>query len=81
MVNKTDAGSSCVLFFLSLFLSTVSFSAQIKSVSTPHVASDVVMLSLQPLNPRAEHGRHVREGLVGNSDPELSVEKICLISR
>jgi agmatine/peptidylarginine deiminase len=78
MVNKTDAGSSCVLFFLSLFLSTVSFSAQIKPVSTPHVASDVVMLSLQPLNPRAEHGRHVREGLVGNSDPELSVEKHLL---
>ena len=79
MVNsKTDEGSPCILFVLFLFLSAVSSSAQIKPVSTPHVASDVVMLSLQPLNPRAEHGRHVREGLIGNSDPELSVEKHLL---
>jgi agmatine/peptidylarginine deiminase len=78
MVNKTDTGSPCVLCFLFIFLLTVSSSAQIKSVSTPHVAGDVVMLALQPLNPRAEHGRHVREGLVGNSDPELSVEKHLL---
>jgi agmatine/peptidylarginine deiminase len=76
--NKTEAGSPCVLFVLFLFLSAVSSSAQIRSVPSPHVASDVVMLSLQPLNPRAEHGRHVREGLVGNSDPELSVEKHLL---
>jgi agmatine/peptidylarginine deiminase len=75
--NKTGAGSLCALFVLVIFLLTASSSAQIKPVS-PHVASDVVMLSLQPLNPRAEHGRHVREGLVGNSDPELSVEKHLL---
>ncbi len=79
MVNsKTDAGSPCVLFILFVFLLAVSSSAQIKPVSTPHVASDVVMLALQALNPRAEHGRHVREGLIGNSDPELSVEKHLL---
>jgi agmatine/peptidylarginine deiminase len=36
------------------------------------------MLSLEALNPRVEHSRHVREGLVGNSDPELNVEKHLL---
>jgi agmatine/peptidylarginine deiminase len=44
----------------------------------PHAANDVVMLSLEPLNPRAEHGRHVRAGLLGNADPERNAEKHLL---
>ncbi|HEY6386604.1 MAG TPA: hypothetical protein VIX91_13075 [Candidatus Acidoferrum sp.] len=36
------------------------------------------MLSLEALDARVEHGRHVREGLLGNADPELNKEKHLL---
>ncbi|MGB2620748.1 MAG: agmatine deiminase family protein [Candidatus Acidiferrum sp.] len=36
------------------------------------------MLSLEAINPRVELGQHVREGLLGDSDAELEVEKHLL---
>ncbi len=36
------------------------------------------MVSLEALNPRVEHSQHVRNGLVGHSDPALNVEKHLL---
>ena len=36
------------------------------------------MLSLEPLDPRLEHRRHVTEGLVGNSDPALNKQQHLL---
>jgi len=52
--------------------------AQTAPAPAQYQASDVVMVSLEALGPRVEHRRHVREGLVGNSDPELNVEKHLL---
>src|SRR5271169_2325166 len=66
-------------FLLFLFL----FPAAGPRAQTPpppaqNSAGDVVMLSLQALNARVEHGRHVRAGLLGNEDPELIKEKHLL---
>ena len=77
--NRSRTGSPCRPFLLFLFLlSAASSLAQTVPAPAQHPASDVVMLSLEALNPRVEHSRHVREGLVGNSDPELNVEKHLL---
>jgi agmatine/peptidylarginine deiminase len=53
-----------------------------RAQSTPapaqHPASDVVILSLEALDPRAENRRHAREGLLGNSGAALSSEEHLL---
>jgi len=53
---------------------------QIQTAPTPaqHTANDVVMLSLEALNPRAEHRRRVTEGLLGESEATLETEKQLL---
>src|SRR5271170_3663885 len=69
------------LFALLLFLflrPPASSRAQSAPAPTQNSAGDVVMLSLQALNVRVEHGRHVRAGLLGNDDPELIKEKHLL---
>ncbi len=77
--RRNRAGSPCFPFLLFLFLlPVVSSRAQTVPAPTQHPASDVVMVSLEALGPRVEHRRHVREGLVGNSDLELNVEKHLL---
>ena len=65
---------SSFLLLLSLLLAASS-NAQSASAPPQHRATDVVILSLQALNPLVEHRQHVREGLVGSSDPTLNVEK------
>jgi agmatine/peptidylarginine deiminase len=66
-------------FFLLLFLRAPANSrAQSAPAPAQNSAGDVVMLSLQALNARVEHGRHVRAGLMGNDDPELTKEKHLL---
>jgi len=77
--NKNRAGSPCLPFFLFLFLLLVASSrAQTVPAPTQHPASDVVVVALEAQGPLVEHSRHVKEGLVGNSDPELNVEKHLL---
>ena len=76
--NIAAFGVSCLV---ALFLAAAArVSAQTAASATPaeHSASDVVMLALQALNPRTAHSQHVREGLVGNSDAELNVERHLL---
>jgi agmatine/peptidylarginine deiminase len=73
------AGLPWLPFLLFLLLLPVASSpAQTAPAPAQHPASDVVLISLEALNPRAEHGRHVTEGLVGNSDPALNKEKHLL---
>jgi agmatine/peptidylarginine deiminase len=77
--SKNRTGSSCFPILLFLFLLPAAGSrAQTAPAPAQYQASDVVMVSLEALGPRVEHRRHVREGLVGNSDPELNVEKHLL---
>lgn len=77
--NKSCAGSPRFPFFLFLFLLPIA-SSRAQNVLAPaqHPASDVVIVSLEAQGPLVEHSRHVKEGLLGNSDPELSVEKHLL---
>jgi hypothetical protein len=73
------AGPPLFAFFLLLFLRPPASSrAQTAPAPVQNSAGDVVMLSLQALNARVEHGRHVRAGLLGNDDPELIKEKHLL---
>jgi agmatine/peptidylarginine deiminase len=77
--SRNRAGSPCFPILLFLFLLPAASSrAQTAPAPAQYQASDVVMVSLEALGPRVEHRRHVREGLVGNSDPELNVEKHLL---
>src|SRR5271169_2069871 len=75
--NYTE--SRCFAFLLFLFLlATAGSRAQNIPAPAQHPASDVVMVSLEALNPRVEHSQHVRNGLVGHSDPAPNVEKRLL---
>ncbi len=75
--NRT--GSPCLVFLL-FFLLLLAVSSRAQTIPAPaqHPASDVVMLALQALGPRVEHSRHVREGLMGDSEQTLKVEKLLL---
>ncbi|MGB7026828.1 MAG: agmatine deiminase family protein [Candidatus Acidiferrum sp.] len=64
------------LALLLLLLVLPAFSrAQTPPPPSQSTATDVVMLSLQALDPRAPSSQHVSEGLLGNSDMDLEVEK------
>lgn len=77
--NRNRARRFGITLFPLLFLLTaVSSRTQTAPASTQHTANDVVILSLEALNPRAELRRHVREGLVGDSEATLNVEKRLL---
>jgi agmatine/peptidylarginine deiminase len=77
--RRTHAGSPCLCFFLFLLLlPPTSSRAQTVSAPAQPPAADVVLLSLEALDPRVEHGRHVTESLVGNSDPALDKEEHLL---
>lgn len=77
--GREHTGPACFPFLLFLFFLFAPHSlAQTASAPAQHPASDVVMVSLEPLDPRAEHSRHVTEGLVGNSDQTLDKEKHLL---
>jgi agmatine/peptidylarginine deiminase len=77
--SRNRTGSPCFPFLLFLFiLPAASSGAQTAPAPGQNSASDVVMLSLGALDPRAEHSRHVREGLLGNADAELNKEKHLL---
>jgi agmatine/peptidylarginine deiminase len=66
-------------FLLLLFLLPIfSSRAQTATPQVQHTASDVVLVSLEALDPHVQHRRHVSEGLVGDSDAELSAEKHLL---
>ena len=80
MINSRNCmRSRCAAFLLFLFLlATADSRAQTVPAPVQHPASDVVMVSLEALNPRVEHSQHVRNGLVGHSDPALNVEKRLL---
>jgi len=80
MINSRNCmRSRCFAFLLFLFLlATADSRAQTVPAPVQHPASDVVMVSLEALNPRVEHSQHVRNGLVGHSDPALNVEKRLL---
>src|SRR5271155_5913133 len=80
MINSRNCtGSRCFPFLIFLFLLSAAGSrAQTVAAPTQHTASDVVMVSLEALNPRVEHSQHVRNGLVGHSDPAPNVEKRLL---
>ena len=77
--NENRTGLPCIPFFLFLFLLPAT-SSRAQNVPTPaqHPPSDVVIVSLEAQGPLVEHSRHVKEGLLGDSDPELGVEKRLL---
>jgi agmatine/peptidylarginine deiminase len=71
--------SCCLVFLLILSLFSAAGSrAQTTPAPAQHPVSDVVMVSLEALNSRVEHSHHVRNGLLGHSDPALNVEKQLL---
>jgi agmatine/peptidylarginine deiminase len=63
---------------LLLLLLPPSSRAQSAPPPSPSPATDVVMLSLQALDARAEHSQRVSEGLLGNAAAELEKEKNLL---
>jgi agmatine/peptidylarginine deiminase len=67
-----------LLIFLPLYSLIPDHSARAQTAPSRHTADDVVMLSLEAINPQVEIGQHVREGLLGDSDSELEVEKHLL---
>jgi agmatine/peptidylarginine deiminase len=69
-------GAPLVLFFF--LLAVASTRAQTGATPAQYKANDVVILSLEALNPRAQLRQHVRAGLVGNADTERNVEKHLL---
>ena len=75
--NCTESRCFPLLLFL-FFLPAPGSLAQTVPAPIQHPASDVVMVSLEALNPRVEHSQHVRNRLVGHSDPALNVEKRLL---
>jgi agmatine/peptidylarginine deiminase len=66
-----------ILLLLLLLLPTVS-RAQTAPPPSPSPATDVVMLSLQALDTRAEHTQRVGQGFFGNAAAELEKEKRLL---
>jgi agmatine/peptidylarginine deiminase len=68
----------CVLLLFLFLRAPASSHAQSEPAAPQNSTGDVVMLSLQALNARVEHGRHVRAGLLGNDNPELIKEKHLL---
>jgi agmatine/peptidylarginine deiminase len=66
-----------VLLFAPL-LSGGSLRAQAPSASTTHSASDVVILSLEAMNPAAELRQQVRDSVLANSSGTRDVEKRLL---
>lgn len=77
--NRARSGTACFVFLLFLFLLSAG-SSQAQTIPAPeqHRAGDVVILSLEALGPRVEHSRHVREGLLGDSEQTLQVERLLL---
>lgn len=75
--NRTSFRYFSFPLFLFL-LRAVTSQAQTVPAPAQHPASDAVILSLEALNPRVEHRQNVREGLVGNSEAALNVEKRLL---
>jgi agmatine/peptidylarginine deiminase len=63
---------------LSVFLVASVSRAQTAPVAPQHAANDVVILSLGALNPRAEHIRNVRAGVLADKDVERDAEKHLL---
>jgi agmatine/peptidylarginine deiminase len=79
ITNKSRTSSHCAHFFLFLFLLPIASSrAQNVPVPAQHPANDVVIVSLEAQGPLVEHSRHLKEGLLGNSDAALKVEKNLL---
>jgi len=76
--GRNTAGSLCVSFLFLFFLLSANSQAQIASSPAQYPATDVVVVSLEALDPRLEHRRHVTEGLVGNPDPALNKQKNLL---
>src|SRR5580658_2916397 len=77
--RRNRAGSP---YFPSLVFLCLLIVASLPAQTVPAVAQnstgDVVILSLEALGARVEHSRHLREGLLGNADPELNKEKHLL---
>lgn len=70
---------ACLAFLLCLLLFPVASSQPQNAPVTPiPVANDVVIISLQALNPRVQLQRQVREGLLADSGATLNVEKHLL---
>lgn len=63
---------------LSVLLVASVSRAQTAPVAPQHTANDVVILSLGALNPRAEHIRNVRAGVLADKDVERDAEKHLL---
>ncbi len=74
--NRTR--SLFVLFPVFILLPAASLRGQPAPTPPQRQANDVVLLSLQALDPRVEHRQHVREGLIGNFGSDLDVEKVLL---
>jgi agmatine/peptidylarginine deiminase len=69
----------CLAWIPALFLFNARNStAQTPQAATQHTANDVVILSLEALNPAAELRRHVRAGVMGDSDAKHNADKMLL---
>jgi agmatine/peptidylarginine deiminase len=75
--NRTRSLCSPLLLLLFLLFGARSRS-QTVPIATQHTASDVVIVSLEALNPRTELRQQLREGLGSNSGATLDVEKQLL---
>lgn len=76
--GRTRSRPSRFPWLLLFLLTAVRSRSQTVLAPAQHTANDVVMLSLEALNPRVEHQRHVKEGIFGDSEAELNAVKHLL---
>ena len=76
--NRNRTLSLFMLCLLFIVLPAANLRGQPAPAPAQRQANDVVLLSLQALDPRVEHRQHLREGLVGTFGSDLDVEKALL---
>ena len=78
IASNTHTPTRLPFLLVVLLLCTSILFAQPAPPTAQHSANDVVLLALEPLNPRSAHQQHVRQGLLGNADADLTEQQHLL---
>jgi agmatine/peptidylarginine deiminase len=78
VTNANRIGCPFIPFLLFILFYAPSLGGQANPAPAQHQATDVVLLSVQALDPRGAHRQHISEGLMGNFGSDPDVEKALL---